>query len=108
MNQTLRNYEIVSIAERERVLITVDREEIEGEWPHQIHGATLHDGNLVLECNDVSGQPYELCFLDLPVNESQKLMAYQPSLCGIAGGRVDFAKTFPNPNARPGATMGMS
>lgn len=106
MDQSLQNYEIVTVADRERMLITMDWEELRGGWPARIQSAHLEGGHLVLGCEDANGQAYSLRFLDFPQSETLKLPTYRSSLCGIQDGRVEYAQMFPIPSVPPTLSRG--
>lgn len=105
-HHTCSNYEIVSIADRNRILLTVDIGELSSGFPSTIHSAKISNGDLVLECTGESGTGFELRFPGLPEPDVMRLYHFQASLCGIsAKGQVEFAKAFPSPSAMPRIRM---
>lgn len=89
------NFEVVSIAAKGQVLITVDRQELPLNGEEQVVRTTLQNRELALEFD--SG--HTLRFVDIPELEVARLHKLTPTLCALENRRVAFAIPFPQPTA---------
>ncbi len=89
------DYEVVSIAAKQRVLITINRNELPLNGSEQAVRTTLKDNELSVEFD--SG--HTLRFADVPAQEHNHLASFEPLLCALEGKGVAFALSFPHPTA---------
>lgn len=106
-SHTCPNYELISISQRNRVLLTVDMAELPMGFPETIASAKFDRDHLVLECADKDGTRFELRFPDVPDLDAVRLQRFKSSLCAMnRQGRVELAKMFPAPALAPRIRMG--
>ena len=99
------NYEITSVIAQDRVMLTVDVRDLPllRDDSIAIAEACLDGQTLTLSGRGSAG-PFSLRFPAVPQLDTARLKTWRPTLCGLDGSTVVFAKDFPNP--RPSPTAG--
>ena len=88
-------YEVVSVAAKNAVLVTVSIEELAGLVPQQVDQALLRDDTLFLDVTTADGQSHELVFPNVPEMDRARLREYQATFCGLTREGVQFALPLP-------------
>jgi len=90
---TYTDYEVVTVAAKERILITINREELPLGGAEQVVGAAFQGQDLLLSFD--SG--HQLRFAAVPDMDVARLQKLNPILCALENKGVAFAIPFSKP-----------